>query len=465
MHLPKILLIDDNQENIVFLKTLFTKWSLELNVAHDPGNALIRMNIYKPDIVILSTQLKLQYEDTISLILSRNCKIILLGIDTKNTFSKWKNSPAIKGPLAMPLEIMKFKNILFPFFKKGYVPENPQSHIEVVINDKIAVIEVAGEILWEQTHEMKTRMGHTIRNGEVMGVVFIFHRMENDPEDLEENLLHLLSFIHDEHFNHEYIKFLTVEDEVAGVLQASKAFRKIERVASYAEAYMKIENILANKSNLGLDLDFVRENMLLVEDVYDELGNLIKKAGESFNYQELEKLKSQGVFKIYYARELSKLGMNIENLDTLKTNIEDIIMHQVEASANDSLEENLQDNEKKMVVVIDDDKSSQQLLGKVLERMGLEYKIAQDGTDGLKQCITYNPNLILLDLMMPKVNGVEFMKKYKEIRQKLAAPVVVISGVSRSDVVQTILKLGAKDYILKPLDLKTVMEKITRNIS
>ncbi len=88
MHLPKILLIDDNQENIVFLKTLFIKWSLELNVAHDPGNALIRMNIYKPDIVILSTQLKLQYEDTISLILSRNCKIILLGIDTKNTFSK-----------------------------------------------------------------------------------------------------------------------------------------------------------------------------------------------------------------------------------------------------------------------------------------------------------------------------------------------------------------------------------------
>ncbi|PKL13128.1 MAG: DNA-binding response regulator, partial [Spirochaetae bacterium HGW-Spirochaetae-6] len=83
---------------------------------------------------------------------------------------------------------------------------------------------------------------------------------------------------------------------------------------------------------------------------------------------------------------------------------------------------------------------------------------------GLKLAIQYNPDLILLDLMIPKMNGPQFIKKYRELRQKHLSPIVVVSAVSRSDVIQPILKMGVKDYILKPISLEMLNEKITRNI-
>ena len=70
------------------------------------------------------------------------------------------------------------------------------------------------------------------------------------------------------------------------------------------------------------------------------------------------------------------------------------------------------------------------------------------------------PDLILLDLLMPKVNGYDFLKEIKEDEKTRDIPVLVISAVTDSENVRKTLAMGAADYIKKPVDIQSLVEKV-----
>lgn len=113
------------------------------------------------------------------------------------------------------------------------------------------------------------------------------------------------------------------------------------------------------------------------------------------------------------------------------------------------------------ILVVDDEKAIVDILAYNLEREGYNVLIAYDGEQAVKIALQENPDLILLDIMLPKINGFEACKK---IREKLTTPILMLTA--RGDTVDQVLglELGADDYIKKPFIMKEILARVKANL-
>lgn len=116
--------------------------------------------------------------------------------------------------------------------------------------------------------------------------------------------------------------------------------------------------------------------------------------------------------------------------------------------------------ENKVLLVVDDDKDIVQILKGRLSKEGYQVLTAFDGEEALKSVEENDPDIILLDLMMPKVNGFEVLKQVREKYKKKWRPVIVISSKAELDSVKECYKLEADHYLTKPVTLEKVLQGI-----
>jgi len=107
------------------------------------------------------------------------------------------------------------------------------------------------------------------------------------------------------------------------------------------------------------------------------------------------------------------------------------------------------DTEMGSVLIIDDDPSLLSLYETVFSLQNIPYVIARNGEEGLDQARKIQPNLIIVDLMMPNMNGKEFLKKIKDDSELKDIPVIVSTALAEEIEKQDALALGAKDYFVK----------------
>ena len=101
------------------------------------------------------------------------------------------------------------------------------------------------------------------------------------------------------------------------------------------------------------------------------------------------------------------------------------------------------------ILVIEDDKFLRELIVQKLLKEGYEIAEAVDGEDGIKKVTEDNPDLILLDIILPGIDGFEVLKKIKEDKKVQHIPVVILSNLGQQDDIDKGIKLGAKDYLIK----------------
>lgn len=102
----------------------------------------------------------------------------------------------------------------------------------------------------------------------------------------------------------------------------------------------------------------------------------------------------------------------------------------------------------KKVLIIEDDKKVRVLLRRLLEKkFRMEVFEAEDGLHGLEMYKTVNPNLIFLDILMPNMNGLEFLEELRQTDKHTA--VVVMTGMADKEFVHKMVMLGIKDYVIK----------------
>jgi len=109
----------------------------------------------------------------------------------------------------------------------------------------------------------------------------------------------------------------------------------------------------------------------------------------------------------------------------------------------------------KKILIIDDERSIRTTLKEILEFEKYSVETAQDGIEGYKMAEENNFDLIFCDIKMPKIDGIETLKKIVE--NNILSPVVMISGHGDIETAVETLKVGAFDYIEKPLDLNRVL--------
>jgi CheY-like chemotaxis protein len=111
------------------------------------------------------------------------------------------------------------------------------------------------------------------------------------------------------------------------------------------------------------------------------------------------------------------------------------------------------------VMVVDDHGDIRETLAMILEDAGFDVVTAADGRDALRQLHDGpRPQLILLDLMMPNMDGWEFRRRQEADTDLSAIPVVLLSGVN--DVHRQVLPLHADGYLRKPFDIDTMLEVV-----
>ncbi|MFA4833708.1 MAG: response regulator [Patescibacteria group bacterium] len=104
-------------------------------------------------------------------------------------------------------------------------------------------------------------------------------------------------------------------------------------------------------------------------------------------------------------------------------------------------------NNKIKVLIIEDEKVLSDVLESKLKKEGYDTMVAADGLDGFNKIKGWNPNMILLDIIMPKMNGYEVLEKMKE--EKIVVPVIIISNSGQPVELEKTRKLGAVDCLIK----------------
>lgn len=104
------------------------------------------------------------------------------------------------------------------------------------------------------------------------------------------------------------------------------------------------------------------------------------------------------------------------------------------------------------VLVIEDDSSVSQLLRMVLERDGHEVLVADDGSRGLAMATRRSPDAIVLDIMMPYMDGFAVLEAIREGERTARVPVLMLSAMQQESVEERCYRLGAQAFVRKPFD-------------
>lgn len=103
----------------------------------------------------------------------------------------------------------------------------------------------------------------------------------------------------------------------------------------------------------------------------------------------------------------------------------------------------------KKILIVEDDKFLRELIVQKLLKEGYETSEAVDGEEGIKKVKEEKPDLVLLDLILPGIDGFEVLSKKKEDPNLARIPVIVLSNLGQKEDVERGLKLGAVDYLIK----------------
>ena len=112
---------------------------------------------------------------------------------------------------------------------------------------------------------------------------------------------------------------------------------------------------------------------------------------------------------------------------------------------------------KQKILIVDDDNNIAELISLYLTKECFETKIVNDGELALKEFQTFRPNLILLDLMLPGIDGYQVCR---EIRHTSDVPIIMLSAKGETFDKVLGLELGADDYIIKPFDSKELVARV-----
>ncbi|TSC75340.1 MAG: two-component system, OmpR family, alkaline phosphatase synthesis response regulator PhoP [Parcubacteria group bacterium Gr01-1014_30] len=122
-------------------------------------------------------------------------------------------------------------------------------------------------------------------------------------------------------------------------------------------------------------------------------------------------------------------------------------------------------NNMKKILFIEDEAVIQKTIGDVLRQKGYDMASSLDGESGLRIAKSMKPDLILLDLILPKMNGFEVLKELKGDEATRDIPVIVLTNLEGVGDIDRVIELGAKTYLVKAeYSLEEVVDKIKKTL-
>ena len=123
---------------------------------------------------------------------------------------------------------------------------------------------------------------------------------------------------------------------------------------------------------------------------------------------------------------------------------------------------NTYEEDKKIILAVDDEAAILDLLKFNIEKEGYKFISAQDGEEGLQKVLEQKPDLVILDIMLPKMSGTDVCKKIRQ--ENINVPIIMLSAKSEEFDKVFGLEIGADDYMTKPFSTRELMARVKANI-
>ena len=117
------------------------------------------------------------------------------------------------------------------------------------------------------------------------------------------------------------------------------------------------------------------------------------------------------------------------------------------------------------VLIVDDNEMNRDMLARRLERKGFEVSVAEGAQELLRRVKDEGVDMVLLDIEMPEISGLEALKTLREIYSPIALPIIMVTAKNQSEDVVKALDLGANDYLTKPIDFAVALARIGTQLS
>lgn len=122
-------------------------------------------------------------------------------------------------------------------------------------------------------------------------------------------------------------------------------------------------------------------------------------------------------------------------------------------------------NKKPLVLIVDNDYDNLLLASCIVESIGMSYVVADDSKKCLQLIEELLPEIVLLDIVMPEINGLEITRIVKQMPKLSAIPIIAITGLTRPEDIKKILEAGCDDYLTKPYLIEELEAKIVKFIA
>ena len=256
---------------------------------------------------------------------------------------------------------------------------------------------------------------------------------------------------------------IPADDEIFQIKDASK--KLIEMYDNYFEENTR-ENKSKKKSN---EYSEIRHNLrtplnaiigyseIIIEDFE---GDLSKRSLEDLNTiidlaREIEKAIEK--FVIYIKGEQSSKENKFSQLETAKSLFESL--DNIDYSFE--LDESLLDSD---ILIVDDNITNCKVLERKLGIKGLKTRVAYDGKTAIDEVKKKLPDLILLDVILPDINGLELLKMFRNQHKREILPIIMVSAFNDEDSIAKCIQLGAQDYLPKPLNGTILLAKVLSSL-
>jgi two-component system chemotaxis response regulator CheY len=112
------------------------------------------------------------------------------------------------------------------------------------------------------------------------------------------------------------------------------------------------------------------------------------------------------------------------------------------------------------ILIVDDDPTTRKLIGLFLKAKGYQVAYAENGLDGIEKIGMENPNLIITDLNMPYMDGIEFVKSVRADPARAEIPILMVTTEADPEERERAMSVGVNGYLVKPVTAETVTQNI-----
>jgi CheY-like chemotaxis protein len=121
-------------------------------------------------------------------------------------------------------------------------------------------------------------------------------------------------------------------------------------------------------------------------------------------------------------------------------------------------------SERKKILIVDDSKTALMMSQMILKNKSFQVLTARNGLEGVEKAVSEQPDLILMDVCMPEMNGFEAVKEIRAREETRAIPIIMVTTLGEAENVELGYETGCNDYVTKPISSVELLSKINNLI-